>query len=108
MPGIDIAEPERTETSNGSSPPPKRLPVLRSSAAMCVLTASIAPSGRAAFRVREAGEAGLGRDDEAGRYVQPDPGHLAEVGALAAEQHLVAAVTFLERVHPLLLAVCHD
>ena len=41
-------------------------------------------------------QAGLRADDETGRHIDPDLGHFAQVGALAAEQHLVAAVTFLE------------
>ena len=37
---------------------------------------------------REIGAAGLGGDGEAGRHRQPEPGHLREVGALAAEEGL--------------------
>ena len=36
-------------------------------------------------------------DDESGRDVQPDLGHLAQVGALAAEQLLVLSIAVLER-----------
>ena len=45
MPGIDIAEPERTDTSSGFSALPKPLPVYFSSAFMCALMSSIRPSG---------------------------------------------------------------
>ena len=46
-------------------------------------------------------QARRGGDDEPGWHRQPDAGHLAQVRALTAEQHLVAAVAFAERVHPL-------
>ena len=45
MPGMDMAEPERTETSSGSSLPPNFLPVFCSSARMWARTSSIVPSG---------------------------------------------------------------
>jgi len=46
MPGMDMDEPERTETSSGLLSLPKPLPVFFSSAFMCVLMSSISPSGR--------------------------------------------------------------
>jgi len=46
IPGMDIAEPERTDTSNGFSPLPNPRPVFFSRAAMCARTSSITPSGR--------------------------------------------------------------
>ncbi len=46
IPGMDMAEPERTEISNGFSALPKPLPVFFSSAVMCTLISSIRPSGR--------------------------------------------------------------
>ncbi|MBV6474543.1 MAG: hypothetical protein MOGDAGHF_00003 [Rhodocyclaceae bacterium] len=49
MPGIDIAEPERTEMSRGLSALPKPLPVFFSSAFMCALMSSISPSGNRLF-----------------------------------------------------------
>ncbi len=49
----------------------------------------------------EIGEAGLGGDDEARWHIEPDLGHLAEVGPLASQQFLVLAVTFLEGKHHL-------
>ena len=45
IPGMDIAEPERTDTSNGFSPLPNPRPVFFSSAAMCAWTSSIRPAG---------------------------------------------------------------
>ena len=51
MPGIDIAEPERTDTSSGSAAAPKRLPVASSTRRSCACTSSIRPSGsRFSFR----------------------------------------------------------
>src|SRR5581483_1647767 len=44
IPGIEVAAPERTETSKGSSGSPKRLPVCSSSRAMCFATSSSSPS----------------------------------------------------------------
>jgi len=49
----------------------------------------------------QVGQAGLGGDGEAGRYVEADLRHLAQVGALAAEQHLVLAIAFFEIVDEL-------
>jgi hypothetical protein len=51
--------------------------------------------------VLQIGEAGLGGDGEAGRHVEADLRHLAQIGALAAKQHLVLAVAFLEFVDEL-------
>ena len=45
IPGIDIDEPERTETSSGFLALPKPLPVFFSSAAMWTLMSSIRPPG---------------------------------------------------------------
>ena len=45
MPGMDMAEPERTEISRGFSPVPKVLPVFSSSACICVRTSSMTPAG---------------------------------------------------------------
>ncbi len=39
-------------------------------------------------------ETGFRRDHEARRHIEADLGHLAEIGALAAKQFLVLAVTF--------------
>ena len=45
MPGIDIAEPERTETRSGSDPLPKVLDVDISSLAISFFTEAIRPFG---------------------------------------------------------------
>ncbi len=45
MPGIDIAEPERTDTSSGLVAPPKTLPVFCSRARTCCRTSSMSPAG---------------------------------------------------------------
>jgi hypothetical protein len=52
-------------------------------------------------------QAGLCRDHEAGRHVDADLGHFAQVGTLAAQQHLVAAVAILEGVNVFLRTVHH-
>jgi hypothetical protein len=44
--------------------------------------------------------AGIGGDRETRRNVEADLRHLAQIGALAAEQHLVLAVAFLESKYP--------
>ncbi len=54
------------------------------------------------FVVGVIGVADFGGDDQAGRDRQTGLGHLAESGALAAEQRFVAAVTFFEQIDPLL------
>jgi len=46
IPGIDIAAPERTETSNGSAASPRRFPVARSTAARPASTCAQSPGGR--------------------------------------------------------------
>jgi hypothetical protein len=60
---------------------------------------SIRPFGQ--LVLLQIGQAGLGGDGEAGRHVEADLRHLAQIGALAAEQHLVLAVAFLEFVDEL-------
>ncbi len=45
MPGMDMAEPERTDTSSGLTAPPNCLPVCCSSQAMFSRTLPINPSG---------------------------------------------------------------
>jgi len=41
-------------------------------------------------------KAGFGGDDEAGRNIQADLGHFAEVGPLAAQQAFVLTVSLFE------------
>ena len=45
-------------------------------------------------------EAGLGRDGEAGRNRQPEPGHLRQVCSLAAQQIALGGVAFGEQSDP--------
>ncbi len=45
IPGIEIAAPERTDTSSGSCASPKRLPVFSSSRASASEISSSSPSG---------------------------------------------------------------
>ena len=94
MPGIDIAEPERTDTSSGFAAAPKPLPVFFSSSAMLARTSAIRPAGSA--RVLEVGEARGRRDDESRRNIEADLRHRAQVRPLATQQHLVAAVAVFE------------
>ena len=96
IPGIEIAAPERTETSSGSAASPKRLPVFSSSRPHVLGDLGRrGPSGRSPRR--HVGAAGVGRDREAGRDGQPERGHLGEADPLAAEQ-LAAAVGGLVEV----------
>ncbi len=55
------------------------------------------PSGRAVLV--QIGQAGHGGDDEPRWDIEPDLGHLAQVGALAAEELLVLAVAFFKGKH---------
>jgi hypothetical protein len=48
----------------------------------------------------EIGQAGLGGDHEARRHVEADLRHLAQVGALAAQQMLVLAIALGEGIDP--------
>ena len=89
IPGIEIAAPERTETSSGSSESPKRLPVFSSSRAHVLGHLVLEPVGQVARG--QVGAAGVGRDREPGRHRQAHQRHLGEPDALAAEQ-LAAAV----------------
>ena len=52
-----------------------------------------------AFQVLQAGFRG---NHESWRHIQTNLGHLAKIGALAAQQLLVLAITFLEGKHPFL------
>ena len=81
MPGIDSAEPERTDTSSGLSAAPNFL--------------LVATSSRNLVR-HEIVETGFRRDHESRRHIEADLSHLAQIGTLAAKQFLVLAVTFGE------------
>jgi hypothetical protein len=105
MPGMDRAEPERTDTSSGLSRPPKVLPVLLHRGHVRDAPGPVRRRQGCGVQV---GQAGLGGDHEAGRHVEADLGHLAQVGALAAEQPLVLAVAFSEGVHPVFSGLVPD
>ncbi len=45
IPGIEIAAPDRTDTSSGSDGSPNRFPARASNAAMCSPTSASNPSG---------------------------------------------------------------
>ena len=87
IPGIDSRAPERTDTSSGSSPSPKRLPACCSSRPSASATWSAIPVGLGAVGAHVL-DARLGRDRESGRdAVGPQNlGHLGDVRALASEQ----------------------
>jgi hypothetical protein len=72
----------------------------RSTPAMCARVLLHDAVRQTPLRGVEIGQAGLGGDDEARRHAQADLGHLAQVGALAAEQFLVLAVAFVEGIDP--------
>ena len=96
IPGIEIAAPERTETSSGSSVSPKRFPERSSSRATCSATSSSSPSGRSPVSIVRA--AGVRRDREPGRHRQPEQRHLGEADPLAAEELPAAAGMLVEVV----------
>ena len=68
IPGIEIAAPERTETSSGSSWSPKRLPVFSSSRAHVLGDLVLEPVREVARG--HVGAAGVGRDREPARHRQ--------------------------------------
>ena len=93
IPGIEIAAPERTETSSGSSVSPKRLPVFSSRCAMCSPISASRPSGascRAHVRA-----AGVGRDRESTGYGDAELGHLGQSNTLPSEELAAARRTAL-------------
>ena len=101
IPGIENAAPERTETSKGFCGSPKRLPTFSSILRKPSLTWSQRPSGKF-FPFVKKRVAGFRRDNETRRHRQTGTRHLAQSGAFSAEQALVLAATFLEKVDPLL------
>jgi hypothetical protein len=51
MPGMEIGAPDRTDSSNGTGPPPKTLPVANSNPASRARISRVSPSGsRRLFR----------------------------------------------------------
>ena len=86
MPGIENLAPERHETSSGLEASPNRLPVGSSMVLeRCLRSAPTAPSGNCSSGV-EVGVACLGGDREARWHRDAEPGHVAEIGALASEE----------------------
>ena len=85
IPGIEIAAPERTDTSSGSSESPKRLPVFSSSAREMLLDLGLEAVGHrlAVLHVRARG---VGRDREARRDRHSELRHLREPDALAPQE----------------------
>ncbi len=101
MPGIDIADPERTETSKRIAAPAEGLAGGRLE--LADLFPDRLHQARRQLIFLEIVETGLGRNDEAGWHVDTDLRHFAEVGALAAQQFLVVAVAFSKRVDAFLV-----
>ena len=101
IPGIETRAPERTETSSGSSGSPSACRRCCSSAASASSTSLGQPVGRLAAGLH-VGDAGLGRDREAGGHSvgAEHPGHLGDVGALAAEQLALLARALGELMDP--------
>jgi hypothetical protein len=62
----------------------------------------LVPGSLGQFIVLQVGKAGLGGNREPRWHVESDLRHLAQVGTLAAKQHLVLAVAILECKHPFL------
>ncbi len=84
IPGIEIAAPERTETSSGSLVSPKRLPASLLEPLDVLGDLLVEPLDLAAGG--HVGAAGVGRDREAGRNGDPELRHLGEPDPLAAEK----------------------
>ena len=97
IPGIEIAAPERTETSSGSPASPKRFPVFCSSRANV-----LGDLGLEAIRevaLGHVGAAGVGRDRETGGNREPERCHLGEADSLSAEQLPAAVGRLVEGIH---------
>ena len=91
MPGIESRAPERTETSSGFFDVAELLAGLLLDRGDAGLHLRLERRRIRPLVVVVVG-ADLGGDGEAGRHRQADAAHLGEVGALAAEQRLHAAV----------------
>ena len=107
MPGMDMAEPERTETSSGSSALPKPFLVFFSKALIWPWTSSHSPGGRSLV-----GEARYSR--HAAVEITNPGGTLSPIwvishrlAPLPPKQVLVLAVPFLECEHVFLAIGCH-
>ena len=97
IPGIEIAAPDRTETSSGSDGSPNRLPdsLLER---RDVLADLVVEPLRNVLAARHVGAAGIGRDREPGRHGNAERRHLGEADALAAEQLAAARGLLVEVV----------
>ena len=95
IPGIDIAEPDRTETRSGLAGVAEALAGL--ALERCHMRPDVGHQVVGQGVPVEVGEAGRGRDDEPGGNVETDLRHRAQIGAFAAEQHLVGGIAFFER-----------
>ena len=98
IPGIENLLPERTDSSRGLSRPPSSRPVRRSnSTSACATWAASSPASSPVARYsRQASVVTV----KPGGYRQSQPGHLRQVGSLAAEQvrHVTAALRELVHV----------
>ncbi len=97
IPGIEIAAPERTETSSGFSVDPNVLPVFASSRCTAASSSSPSPSGKPPLSMcaRQASVVtvkplGTGR---------PEPRHLGEPDPLATERAAPTRRLLVEVVH---------
>lgn len=83
MLGMDMAEPERTETSRGSSASPKPLPVFFFQGLHLGSYLVHHAVRQIVAGIIQISQTGLGGNDETRWHVQPYLGHFAEVGAFA-------------------------
>ena len=95
IPGMDLAEPDRTLTSSGSFASPSFFPVSFSRRAIFLATSARKFLG-IFLAVLQVVVAGFRGDREARRNRQADPRHFGETRSLAAEQifHVSVAVRF--------------
>ena len=109
IPGIEIAAPERTESSSGSTGSPKRLPACSRAARGARRSRASSPPGSSPPAAMKARQASVVIVNPAGTGT-PRARHLGEPGALAAEQRAPALAGLVEvvdelRVHWLLLTI---
>ena len=97
IPGIEIAAPERTETSSGSCASPKRLPVFSSRRASAVGDLLLEALGEL-LAGGLVGAARVGRDREAAGDGDAELRHLREAAALASEEGAPALAGLVEVV----------
>ena len=97
IPGIEIAAPERTETSSGLDGSPKPAPVASSRRPMWLVDL-VLEAGRQLAARRHVGATRVRRDREPGGDGHVEVRHLREPDALAAEQLPSAVGRLVERV----------